>query len=354
MNHNKIPVVIIGAGGYVGAEFIRLISTHPSVSLRVATSDSLAGQRVDNVMPHLRGAVGNLTFTRIDTVGAFIQSVARCVLLSAAPHGGAATVIDECMTIAENNGCALTVVDASADFRYHDAGAYEAVYGQPHGAPHRLDAFQSAVPELYEASDAEHIGHPGCFATAQQLGIAPLLASNVVEPRFFTNGITGATGAGKTPLATTHTPERHSNLFAYKSLSHRHAPEVVQQLSDATGKKPQVHFTPHSGPFARGIHMTINAIANTRITDASLKAIFEDTYRDAPFVRIVDGMPRLKSVVGSNFADIGVTTDGDAVTVCVVIDNLLKGAAGGSVQWMNRLLGFDETEGLLQASIGWT
>ena len=354
MNHTKIPVVIIGAGGYVGAEFIRLISAHPSVSLKVAASDSLAGQRVDAVMPHLHGAVGNLTFTRVDAVSPFIKSVEQCVLLSAAPHGGAAKVIDECMTVAEESGCELTIVDASADFRYPDEAAYATVYGQPHGAPHRLDAFRSAVPELSNDPVVQHVGHPGCFATAQQLGVAPLLTGGVAEPRFFANGITGATGAGKTPLATTHTPERHSNLFAYKALSHRHAPEVALHLAAATGAQPKIHFTPHSGPFARGIHMTINAVAKKDVSDEVLKGIFEETYQNSPFVRIVDGMPRLKSVVGSNYADIGVSTDGDAITVCVVIDNLLKGAAGGSVQWMNRLLGLEETQGLLQAAVGWT
>ena len=283
MNDSKTPVVIIGAGGYVGAEFVRLISAHPSVSLKVAAANSLAGQRIDVVMPHLRGCVGDLAFTRVDAVRGFIKSVERCVLLSAAPHGGAAKIIDECMTIAEQSGCELTVVDASADFRFDAAAAYSAVYGQPHGAPHRLDAFDSAVPELCEIPGPQHIGHPGCFATAQQLGIAPLLASGVSESRFFTNGVTGATGAGKTPLATTHTPERHSNLFAYKPLSHRHAPEVALHLEAATGEKPKIHFTPHSGPFARGIHMTINAVARGDTNEGALKVIFEEMYQHAPF-----------------------------------------------------------------------
>jgi N-acetyl-gamma-glutamyl-phosphate reductase len=187
-----------------------------------------------------------------------------------------------------------------------------------------------------------------------QLAIVPLLRADLVTPEFFASGVTGSTGAGKQPTATTHTPERHSNLFAYKALSHRHAPEVVAQAEFATGKPCTLHFVPHSGPFSRGIHMTVQALASRKLLADEVADAFNAYYVNSPFVRVVDGMPRLKAVVASNYADIGVASDGRSVCVTVVIDNLLKGAAGGCLQWMNRLFQLPETTGLTSPAPGWT
>ncbi len=348
------PAIVLGAGGYVGAEFLRLIAQHSQLTLVAAVSDQFAGQPISAVFQHLRDKSLAQTFVARDEVTALVTSHPTLAVFCAAPHGAAAGLLDDMMHAADAAGTRLHIVDASADFRFADGERYAKVYGQVHGAPHRLAAFTSAVPELAKSSNNNHVAHPGCFATAMQLAIAPLLAANLVETRFFANGITGATGAGKTPIATTHTPERHSNLFAYKPLAHRHAPEVVNHLEAATGTRPKLHFTPHSGPFSRGIHMTVNGTARAPLTLNELRDTATRFYADAPFVRVVDGMPRLKSVVGSNYADIGLATDGEAITVCVVIDNLLKGAAGGSMQWMNRLLSFAETDGLGQSAVGWT
>ncbi|MEL7296779.1 MAG: N-acetyl-gamma-glutamyl-phosphate reductase [Pseudomonadota bacterium] len=348
------PTIVLGAGGYVGAEFLRLIAQHSQLTLVAAVSDQFAGQAITSVFHHLRDPSLQQAFMARDAVNELVTSHPTLAVFCAAPHGAAAGLLDSLIQTATESGTQLHIVDASADFRFADSEAYAAVYGQPHGAPQRLAAFKSAVPELAEIAADHHIAHPGCFATAMQLAMAPLLASNLAEPRFFANGITGATGAGKTPIATTHTPERHSNLFAYKPLAHRHAPEVVAHLEAATDVRPKLHFTPHSGPFSRGIHMTVNGVARKPVDLTDLQDAVAQYYADADFVRVVDGMPKLKSVVGSNYADIGLATDGEAITACVVIDNLLKGAAGGSMQWMNRLLGFTETDSLEQSAVGWT
>src|SRR5690606_10405377 len=162
-----------------------------------------------------------------------------------------------------------------------------------------------------------------------------------------------STGAGRSPLPTTHHPERHSNLFAYKPLGHRHGPEVVKLCGRLTGTEPALHFVPHSGPFARGIHMTLQAKLSRAVDTEALRAAFGDFYRDRPFVRVLGDMPRVKNVAGSNYAEIGVAAGGGAAVVCVVVDNLLKGAAGGAVQWMNRLKGWPETTGLVTPAVGW-
>ena len=247
----------------------------------------------------------------------------------------------------------VKIVDASADFRFPAQPAYESIYGR-HGAPALLERFTSGLPEHRESIPIGHVGNPGCFATAMLLAIVPLLASGLTTGVFYASGITGSTGSGKNPAATTHHPERHSNLYAYKPLAHRHAPEVLALAQAATGFDASLHFVPHSGPFARGIHMTVFAEATRSISADTLRQRIGDAYADAAFVDVVDGMPRLKDVVASNFARLGVALDGRQIAVTVVIDNLVKGAAGGAVQWMNLLLGLPETAGLLAPAPAWT
>jgi N-acetyl-gamma-glutamyl-phosphate reductase len=242
----------------------------------------------------------------------------------------------------------------SADFRYASADAFEAVYGDAHGAPDRLGDFACALPEHEAGRPALHIGHPGCFATAALLAAVPLLDSGLVGDELFITGITGSTGSGRTPQPGTHHPERHSNLYAYKPLEHRHAPEIAALSKRATGVRAAINFVPHSGPFARGIYVTVQARAAGGAAVAALREAFEAAYAASPFVDVVAGMPRLKNVVTSNRAEIGVALgDGAAVATCA-IDNLVKGAAGGAVQWMNRLFDLPEATGLEAPAPGWT
>ena len=350
----RIPAIVIGATGYVGGELLRLIAGHPSLSLHAAASGAQAGEAIAAHFPHLATAVGDARFVGIDDAIEAVGKLERAAVFSGAPHGAAAAVIDRLLETAAAAGTDLKLVDASADFRFTDVGEYTGIYGGAHGAPARLAEFTSAVPEHVEGTPAGHVGHPGCFATAMQLAIVPLMARGLAEADVVATGITGATGSGKSPTPTTHMPERHSNLFAYKPLSHRHAPEVVRHVANATGVTPRLHFVPHSGPFARGIHMTVIAQATSGTDADALRATFAEFYAGSAFVRVVDGTPRLKSVVASNYADIGVACVDGAVCVTVVIDNLVKGAAGGCVQWMNRLLGMDETAGLDAPAPGWT
>ena len=347
------PAIVIGATGYVGGEFLRLIDEHPQLRLAAAISGSEAGNAVGDTFAHLR-SLAEHRFCRADQALENIADGETVAVFSAAPHGGAATAIAALLASCKARDINAKVVDASADFRLSDLSAYQEIYRQAHGAPELANQFTSALPEHLPQTPTGHIGHPGCFATSMLLAIVPLLQAKITDGQFFANGITGATGSGKTPSATTHAPERHSNLFAYKPLAHRHAPEVVALAQAHSKQTATLHFTPHSGPFARGIHMTINARNTSGASNAELQKLFTDFYAEQPFVRIVEGTPRLKNVVASNFADIGVATDGEAIVVFVVIDNLLKGAAGGCMQWMNRLLGFEQTAGLSRNAPGWT
>jgi N-acetyl-gamma-glutamyl-phosphate reductase len=246
------------------------------------------------------------------------------------------------------------VVDISADFRYSTAAAYEKVYKHPHGAPGRLSQFSCAVPEHLQTLKTAHVGHPGCFATAVLLASVPLLALGLTEPRIFVSGITGSTGAGRKPTDGTHHPQRHSDLYSYNALSHRHAPEIAACALDASGVEADFAFVPHSGPFARGIHVTAQAALRKPIDTAAAVAALQDFYRNSFFVRVGADSPRIKNVVCSNFAHLSATTNGRTIAVTCVVDNLTKGAAGGAVQWMNRMLGLDEAAGLAAPAPGWT
>lgn len=348
-----VPAAIIGATGYVGGELLRLVAGHTGLELTAAVSTSKVGERVSASFPHLARALGEQSFTGANTWLDSIPDGSRLAVFSAAPHGAAAAMIERLLEQAAAKALDVRVVDASADFRFPDQAGFEAIYG-PHGAPGLLEHFTSGLPEHTEGVPAGHVGNPGCFATAMLLAVVPLLATGLTTEVFAASGITGSTGSGKNPTATTHHPERHSNLFAYKPLAHRHAPEVVALAKAATGRDARLHFVPHSGPFARGIHMTVFAETTSDVTADTLRQRLAETYADADFVDVVAGMPRLKDVVASNFARLGVAVEGRQLVVTVVIDNLVKGAAGGAVQWMNRLLGLPETTGLLAPAPAWT
>lgn len=349
-----IPTIVLGGSGYVAGELLRLTLGHPRLALKAILSDSQPGESVAKAFTHLAPALGNIRFSSLDEIKQLVTTLQDCAILSAAPHGVSAALIDGILTAAERAGTRPRVVDISADFRFATAAAYEAVYKHPHGAPERLKQFTCAVPEHLSKVPTLHVAHPGCFATAQLLAVVPLLKLGLVEPRVFIAGVTGSSGSGRTPGAGTHHPQRHSDMYAYNALGHRHVPEVIALSAAATGVRPEICFIPHSGPFARGIHVTAQAVARQPLKTAELLAALGDFYAQSPFVQVIGDMPRLKDVVASNYARLSAVTDGRTVAVMCVIDNLTKGAAGGALQWMNRLLGFDETLGLLAPAPGWT
>ena len=347
------PTLVLGGSGYVAGELIRLTAGHPDLDLRACMSSSLPGERVAASFPHLLPAVGALRFDDLEGVLDQFKRDEHWAVLAAAPHLISAPLLEQVVAAAEAAGSRLSLVDASADFRFSDAEAFQSVYGEPHGAPELLSQFYCGLPEHSTSVATPYVSHPGCFATAMLLGIVPLAESGLSESRYFVTGITGSTGSGRAPKPTTHHPERQSNLFAYKPLQHRHAPEVRALARAASGTDISLHFVPHSGPFARGIHATIHAPLKQATSTAQLRDLLTGYYRDAHFVSVSEGMPRLKDVAGSNYAAIGVAADDQTAVIVCVIDNLLKGAAGGAVQWLNRLLGVPEQRGLSSPAIGW-
>jgi len=350
----SIPAVIIGASGYVGGELLRLIAGHPNFELKAAVSDSAAGKPIGELFGHLATAFDGHAFVAHSDWLDQVDANSDLALFSAAPHAASAAVIANAIDACEKKGINVHVVDSSADFRFAEQDQWESVYKAEHGAPSLLDKFVCAVPEHVTEIDVAHVGHPGCFATASTLATVPLIRSGLTEAEVFISGVTGSTGSGRKPQAGTHHPERNSNYYAYKPLAHRHAPEVETLAEAASGRATTVHFVPHSGPFARGIHVTLQAKATSSVSEAELREVYEDAYGDAPFVQVLAGTPRIKNVVASNQCHIGVATDGNTVVVMAAIDNLVKGAAGGAMQWMNRLWDLPETAGLDMPAPGWT
>jgi N-acetyl-gamma-glutamyl-phosphate reductase common form len=351
--NDSIPAIVLGGSGYVAGELLRLIATHPRLNLGGAVSTSKVGKPIAASFGHLARVYPNDVFVSADDIADRLEESKQWVVISAAPHGASAGLVDSLLVAAEASNVRVTVVDASADFRYADAASFEAIYEQLHPAPQRLSSFRCAVPEHLAEIDTPHAAQPGCFATAMLLGIVPLVANDLSEPQFFVSAVTGSTGAGRTPRETTHHPLRQSNVFAYKPLGHRHQPEVETLTRNATGKEAQLHFMPHSGPFARGIYATIFAPSAANVTEAQARDALTEFYADSAFVSVAGTPPRLKDIVGTNNATLSVNVDAGSIVVCCVLDNLVKGAAGGAIQWVNRLLNWPDTEGLIVAPAGW-
>lgn len=352
--NTRIPTIVLGGTGYVSGELLRLIAGHPRFKLAGILSDSQPGEAVAKSFPHLAAVYPDTRFQSQADIEKLLCETPQCAVLAAAPHGVSAALIDSLLKATDRAGTKPRVVDISADYRYSSAQAYEAVYKHPHGAPERIREFTCALPEHLKSVTTQHVAHPGCFASAMLLATVPLLSLNLITPTVFIAGITGSTGAGRKPTEGTHHPLRHGDLYSYNALAHRHAPEVVACARAASGVEMDLAFVPHSGPFTRGIHVTAQASLKSPKDTAYVLAALREFYAGSPFVRVTDSAPRVKDVATSNYAHLSAAANGRTVAVTSVVDNLTKGAAGGAVQWMNRLFNLPETEGLTAPAPGWT
>jgi N-acetyl-gamma-glutamyl-phosphate reductase len=319
MPSTKTKVGIFGGSGTTGSELIRWILGHPKLELAFAHSRHHAGEALGEVHPYLEG-LSPLKFT-----GEPAEKLAPSVdaLFLALGHGEAAEMSTR---LSEYKGI---LIDLTMDHRISDSFVY-------------------GIPELGNEPirGSRRISNPGCFATVATLAAAPLVDSGLVEETLFFSSVTGSSGAGIKPVATTHHPFRDSNLFAYKVFQHQHEPEIVRSLTGLGKGKPNVILAAHSGPFVRGIHSTLHARAKDNVSTERWNEIFTRFYEGRPFLRLRKAPPALKNVVGSNFCDLYVAARGLDVIVISVLDNLVKGAAGQAIQNLNVALGWDEKEGL--------
>jgi N-acetyl-gamma-glutamyl-phosphate reductase len=337
-----IKVAIFGGSGYTGQELMRLLLSHPEAEVVAATSRRFAGVPVAEVYPAFLGRT-DLTYTN-DPPEA-VADLADFVFL-ALPHGVSMNIVPLFVRAGRR------VVDLSADFRIRDAASYEAWYGK-HTAAGMLPEAVYGLPELHrdQIRTSRLVANPGCYPTSIILGLAPVLRSGWIDPdSVIADSKSGVTGAGREPAIGSLFCEVDGGFKAYKVGSHRHTPEIEQELGLQAGREMKISFTPHLLPVKRGILTTAYARLKREVTAVEVADLYREFYRSEPFVRIckTGQFPNLSSVAGSNFCDIGVAVDKRTGRLIVVstIDNLIKGASGQAIQNMNLMMGVDEKAGL--------
>lgn len=340
---SEVRVAILGASGYTGAELVRLLARHPDFRITVLTGDRKAGQPLASVFPHLAAlslpdlvAIADVDFAKVDAV--------FCAL----PHGTTQEVI---AGLPDH----LKVVDLSADFRLTSLDAYATWYGHAHKAPELQKQAVYGLTELKRDAirDARLVANPGCYPTSVQLPLVPLLKAGLITAEdIIIDAKSGTSGAGRAAKEANLYCEVTEGIHAYGVASHRHAPEIEQELSLVAGQDVLVAFTPHLMPMSRGMLSTIYVKLAKGAKAADLRAELGKVYADEPFVQVLPegAVPATRHVRGSNYCFINAFDDrlpGRAI-ITSVIDNLVKGASGQALQNMNLMYGLAETTGLDQ------
>ncbi|MEM7368878.1 MAG: N-acetyl-gamma-glutamyl-phosphate reductase [Bacteroidota bacterium] len=320
---NQLPKTIqagiVGGAGYTGGEMIRLLLGHPHVEIAFVNSKSQAGRPISDIHQDLVG----------ETDLRFSQEVSKeiDVLFVCAGHGKTRPFLES-----HDLPDSLKVIDLSRDFRLVSP-EHSFVYG---------------LPELNREAikTCDFLANPGCFATCLQLGLLPLAQEQMIQQDVHVHAITGSTGAGQKPLATTHFSWRNNNLSIYKAFRHQHLDEIYQSLRQLqAGLKQEINFLPMRGDFSRGIFASM--YLQTPIGEAEAISLYEQYYKDHPFTWLSSTQPHLKQVVNTNKCLIHVEKHDDKLLIISMIDNLLKGASGQAIQNMNLMFGLPETAGLM-------
>ncbi len=335
-----VRVAVYGASGYTGLELLRLLARHPQAEVTTLVTRQADAPHLSEVHPALTG----LFDLRLECLSP--QQVAEradCVF-TCLPHGASAEVVSTLLD------AGLKVVDLSADYRLRDQQVYEKWYGVTHPDPGRLTKSVYGLPELYGRfiKGASLIANPGCYPTSAILALAPLVNADVVDSTgIVIDSKSGVTGAGRSPKPHLHFPECNESFAAYAVGTHRHTPEIEQALDDACGAPMEVLFTPHLVPMDRGILSTCYATPAEGVDEYEILQTLRMSYKNKPFVKVVDEMPATKHVVGTNRCHLSARLVRGRVVVVSVIDNMLKGASGAAVQNFNLMYGMEETTALI-------
>lgn len=342
----RIRIGVLGASGYTGADLVRLAYRHPDIEIALLTASSHAGKPMAEVFPHFAFA----DLPDLVTVEEADWSAVDAVFCGL-PHGTTQEIAATILTAHPS----LKMIDMSADFRLRNAETYQQWYGHPHQA---LDLQADAVYGLTERyrdqiRNARLVACPGCYPTAVLTALLPLARRGAIDVKdIIIDAKSGVTGAGRGLKQNTLFSEAGEGLSPYSIGSHRHAPEIEQEIGVAAGTSVAVNFTPHLIPMSRGELCTSYVRLANGITVGDLRAALTEAYLDEPFIRVADEgvVPKTQNVRGSNFIQIGVFADripGRAIVIST-LDNLVKGSAGQAIQNFNLMFGLDETEGLLQ------
>jgi N-acetyl-gamma-glutamyl-phosphate reductase len=339
----RFRAAVIGGSGYGGAELIRRLLLHPEVELVRVASVDFVGEPLAAAHANLEGR----TELRFENIPPDEAAVGMDVVLLGLPHKVSAQKAPAIMKTGAR------IVDLSGDFRLKDPAAYRRYYGVDHPAKELLAEFVYGLPELNRDAirKARYVASPGCFATTIELALLPLARAGWLSGEVEVVGITGSSGAGVVPTATTHHPSRAVNLRTYKPLEHQHIPEIAETLVAAGAREPRLRLVPVSAPLPRGIFATCFAHIDASIEQDAIARAFSKTVEGEPFVRVPrKRLPEVAAVSGSNYAEIGFalaetadSSTGKRVVSCFgATDNLIKGGAGQAIQSMNLMLGLDE------------
>lgn len=339
-----IKVGIVGGTGYTGVELLRLLASHPQAQVTAVTSRKEAGMQVAEMFPSLRGHI-DLAFSTPEQA----KLTACDIVFFATPNGIAMHEARELLQ------AGVRVIDLAADFRIRDVAEWEKWYAMQHAAPELVEDAVYGLPELNRARirDAKLVANPGCYPTAVQLGLLPLLEAGAINcSHIIADCKSGVSGAGRKAELGSLLAEAGDNFKAYGIAGHRHLPEIRQGLRGMAGEAVGLTFVPHLTPLIRGIHATLYA----RLTkDCDLQGLFEARYANEQFVDVLPAgsHPETRSVRGANTCRLAVhrPQGSDTVVVLSVIDNLVKGAAGQAIQNMNLMFGLDEKSGLSQVPL---
>lgn len=345
----KLKVAIIGASGYTGAELIRILLNHPKVEITALIANSNAGQRIDNLYPHLihynlpdLKKIDEIDFSKID------------VAFGCLPHTTSQETFKKLLADPKNSH--LKIIDLSADFRLDNPDDYKAWYNNEHIAKELQPAAVYGLSELNrnKIKKSNLIACPGCYPTSALLPLIPLLENDLIEKTdIIIDSKSGTTGAGRSAKQSNLFGEINESVKAYSIGKHRHMGEIEQELGKVAKSEIKIDFTPHLLPINRGIISTIYAKINPKFSISDIQNCLETKYEDEPFVNIITGEPNIKDVVGTNFCLITAkqARNPNKVIIVSVIDNLCKGASGQAVQNMNIAFGFNEKTGLEMAPL---
>ncbi|MDR2160574.1 MAG: N-acetyl-gamma-glutamyl-phosphate reductase [Desulfovibrio sp.] len=351
MSSTLVRVGLVGVTGYTGMELARLLAVHPSFRLAAVTSRQEAGQTLAEVYPFLQGfAVGDLVVSLPD---ADALADACDLIFLAVPHGAAMSIAAELLARGRK------VVDLSADFRLRDTAVYEKWYGREHSLADALAEAVYGLPELYadRIAAASLVANPGCYPTAAILGLYPALARKLIDPDdIVIDAKSGVSGAGRGPVLGSLFCEVQDSFRAYSLGSHRHTPEMEQELSAIAGRPLVVSFNAHLLPVNRGILATIyTKPKDPGLSPAAAREAYASAYADHPFVRMLPAgrLPEIRSTRGTMFCDIALVADARSgrLIIVSVIDNLCRGASGQAIANANLMCGLPLAAGLGQAAL---
>jgi N-acetyl-gamma-glutamyl-phosphate/LysW-gamma-L-alpha-aminoadipyl-6-phosphate reductase len=343
---SRVRVAIVGGSGYTGGELARLLLFHPQVELTQVASGSQAGHFLYSTHPNLR-KITTLRYCHPDDL------TACDVLFLCLPHGVSSETIERYRTLAPR------IIDLSGDFRLRSAALYQRWYGHEHKNAHLLPEAVYGLPELYRAelSDAALVSGTGCMATTALLGLYPLYQAGVVNQSIplVVEAKVGSSAAGASAGPSSHHPDRSGAVRSFEPTGHRHTAELIQELgSEGAQLQQTVAFSATAIELVRGVLSTAHVFLNERLDERALWRIYREAYQREPFIRLVKERtgvyryPEPKILAGSNYCDVGFELDAEQQRVVVIaaLDNLMKGAAGNSVQALNCMFGWDESLGL--------